>query len=481
MGDIVKNDIIEKIDSSSSNLKEEDLDWIVPQLLDHFKSNIKYWAKFAYSESASQLSYRAFSEQAKENLRKACHSFLFKHQHWRSNRSIGPYLAISLKFLAWTVNSNNDIDKKVSILICPACKTIGQKIYLTKENGQLHCGNCKAEVERLNEEKNLGEYLNNLSRLHNIFSIHSQKGYRCPDCSRFIPTSYIEAHGCSCPFNDCSWFGSLKELQPISHPTTLAKKEAAISIQSNRYKSQKYEADGVTWEDTLDSDVANPEEQVELEQRLNREYKILKEIIEKQSGRVKYVKSIRSIQKQLMYQAYKNTLEKYPDEMVSYLVHLNYNREDPIQCKIFQEFARLVENHLPFTITKGNKEIEIFSLQDPALDLFLGVSEFEAKVDKEGFIPNNTAEEYIGARKYKNYGPCFIGRLISLHTDNDEITDEVEHHTFVKIKVSNKIKPGTKVKVKHLRIYPHYEQGPTVLVQKVRRNIGKSVERRLSS
>lgn len=470
--------IISELDSNPENISEEDLDWIVPKLLDHFDSKIRYWAKVAYSQHASQLSYRAFLEQVSTVFYDACRSFLFKHQHWRGGRSIAPYLIISLKFAAQKIQSNTSADKKVNILVCPACKSLGQRIYLLSDERGLHCGNCESEIERLESEKNLNEYLNNLLHLHRSFINHSKKGYKCPDCGRFIPDSHLES-GCSCPFNDCSWFGSLKELLTVSHPATLGKKEIAISIQADRYKNSDDGDKAVTWEDSLSGNNIRPDTQLELEERFNREHKILNEVIDKQMRSLKYTKSVRAFQKKLMYQTYKNMLDEHPEEMISYLVHLNYNKETPIQCKIFQEFSRLVENNLPFSISKNGEEIDIFSLQDPNLNLFLGISEFDAKVDDEGFIPNNTSEHYFGGREFKNYGPCFIGKLISAHIDDVDITHEIQYYTFVKLKASSMVKPGSKVRIKHLRIYSHYEQGPLTILQRTRRKIVDSSFKRL--
>ena len=73
--------------------------------------------------------------------------------------------------------------------------------------------------------------------------------------------------------------------------------------------------------------------------------------------------------------------------MIGYLIHGKSLGERPIQSLIFQKYIQLIENHLPFEIMddEGNL-IEVFSLLDPCLNLFLGTSEYNSYVRESGLF-----------------------------------------------------------------------------------------------
>lgn len=175
-------------------------------------------------------------------------------------------------------------------------------------------------------------------------------------------------------------------------------------------------------------------------------------------------------------------LEKYPEEMVSYLVHQKQNLDFPIQARIFQEYAGLVENCLPFSVKKRGEMVDIVDLTDPNLSLFLGISKFEALVKGDHTIPNNTKETYTGGRKFKNYGPCFIGKLIDVidSSTNYSLKSCVKEYSFVNITLDDSILPGTPVTVTHFRIQSHYEMDSLVHLQRIRRHLVDSVYFRLN-
>jgi hypothetical protein len=172
-----------------------------------------------------------------------------------------------------------------------------------------------------------------------------------------------------------------------------------------------------------------------------------------------------------MYQAFKNTIEKYPDEMISYLVLLNRNVR--MQHKIFQEFVRLLEEKIPFSFKKNGKHYEVSSLLDENLCIFDGISEFKATVDEKFEIPNLTEELYVGSRKGSYCRSYYIGKVMEI-IDIDsgiDITGSIKEYSFFKISMQDNIKPGTNVRVKHLRIPPHYQMGGMVYLNRIRRAI----------
>ena len=84
------------------------------------------------------------------------------------------------------------------------------------------------------------------------------------------------------------------------------------------------------------------------------------------------------------------------------------------QCKIFQEYIRLLEETLPFSFKKSKKVYVVESLLDENVSLFDGVSNFEGVINENGVIKNRTMEFYIGGRQGSITRPYYIGKLLSL-------------------------------------------------------------------
>jgi hypothetical protein len=165
--------------------------------------------------------------------------------------------------------------------------------------------------------------------------------------------------------------------------------------------------------------------------------------------------------------------------MMAYLMD-SLNERPDIQSSIFQEFCDILENMLPFNIISygfGPKPIEIFSLSDQALNVFQGESNFLSITNDNGIIKNNTKDIYKSGNV--NYGPCFIGRLISVTgTNGEDYNGNIMRYSFSRI-ITN-LSPGIEVKVKHLMIPSHYEVGSMILLQKVREKLVSSVVRKLN-
>lgn len=482
-----QKNIIEKINSTASSITENDIESLIPALLDHYSSKIRTLAHFTYGSDGAAVAQRSFQEDAREELRKGLETFIFTSQHWRTGRDINSYLLTCLNRLSDRIKSELDGIQKTNVPVCPGCRSMGNKEFLLYENKLLRCNYCTSEISRIESElylitdeaqqRSLEAHL----RVHKVFSLHTRQGYRCPECDLFIPQSYIENYGVSCPYSDCIWFGTEDELSPMAHPLGLSTRKF-LSLNINRgSRGEGHWSKRESMQDFIKSDHIGADIQLEAQQSYEQEHEILSMVIQTQMKRIQdNESSVRALQKVLMYRTYSNMLERYPEDMVSYLVHMKHSGSSPIQSRIFQEYIRQVENHLPFSIFKGGKEIEIYSLQDPTLNLFLGISEFEAVIRDDLIIPNNTKEIYIGGRKLKNYGPCFIGMVIDI-TDmksGESIKDKMDSYTFVKILMKD-VEPGTKVNVKHFRTHSHYEMGGLVHLQRLRRKIVDSVYRRL--
>jgi hypothetical protein len=482
-------DIIKQINDIASLISEQDLDeWIVPKLLDYYSTKINSLANKTYgvslirTDDGPSVAQKAFKERAKAELRSALFTFIFKSEHWKTGRDINTYLLTSLNRLSDRVRWDLESIKKINALICPACKFLHKREFLTPFGQLWKCGECNGEQDRAKSEIQKLKGIDNSSMLITMearyalfkaFALHSRKGYRCPDCERFVPESCNGPHGITCPYPDCIFSGKVEKLEKMSHPVGLTQRNN-LSLQT----TIDNEKDSPNIQDMFAADVIEPDVQMEVNQNFEKEYSILKEVINQQLSSVKRTNSTGTmLQKVLMYEAYINMVQRYPEDMVSYLVHRKQNSDIPIQSKIFQEYVRLMQDALPCTITRGNKEYEIVSLMDPNISLFEGISIFDAVVRSDNTIPNNTVETYTGGRKFKDYGPCFIGMVIDVtdRRNDTSIRNAVVDYSFVQIKLSDDIMPGTPVTVKHYRMASHYEMGSLVYLQRSRKRIVNSV------
>ncbi len=479
--------IFGKLRQNAESLEEDDLDsWVVPSLMEHYDTKLNALARKAYGDGdgVSSVAIDAFKERSKEELRSALETFFFKKEHWRYGRSLNPYLLTCFRRLSDRLYWDQSIAKRASVPTCPACKHEGRKELLVRESGMLRCQYCTKESERLADElKNMdpasSEFVSTQTRhkFHALFAIHSKKGYRCPDCSLFIPESII-GERVICPYPGCVYIGGTDDLLDMSHPMGVSCRNM-VSLNRSVEHGDKGQ---VSFQDMFEAESVDPEACMDMQTRFYKERDVLLQVIEDQITSIKRNNSSGTIvQKLLMYQAYKNMLDKYPEDMISYLAHVKQSSDFPIQARIFQEYAGLIENYLPFSIEKRGKKIDIISLTSPALALFEGISVFDAEVNYNHTIPNNTKEEYVGGRNFKNYGRCFIGKVIDITNKENgkSIKGSIKEYSFVQIKMDESVEPGTQVTVKHFRILPHYEMHSMVFLQRIRRQIVDSVYFRL--
>lgn len=476
--------IFKEILNKAPNITEEDLDdWVVPKLMDHYSARINSLSVKAYGrakEETTTLPLMAFRERSKQELRNSIFTYLFKSEHWRTGRDINSYLLTSLKRLAQRIYWDNEGTQKTNVPVCPACRLTGRREFLHLESKQLRCNNCTGEIHRIEDERKdkdldhdtlLG--LDVQLRLRKCFSLHTRKGFRCPDCERFIPASYIKESSVSCPYPSCFYYSKDVDLQMMSHPMGL-KDRAIFSIERELYNfCLENGGPSAKIADRLKANNVNADVTMEVRQQFEKEFKVVKDVMALQYSRVNKEAGT-SFQKMLMYEAFQSLLDKNPEDMVSYLVHEKPVGEYPIQSRIFQEYCDLIEQSLPHDIVKNNETHSICSLLDPHLDLFTGISEFVTSVKADGSIPNNTIETYNGRR-------CFIGRIIDItNLDNDSsLRNHIKEYSFSKIKLDTDAPTGIPVRVEHFRILAHYEIGSLVHLQRIRRKIVDSVHFRL--
>lgn len=483
---MIAEKIFEKLEEKASTLTEGDLDeWVIPSLMEYYDnklSNLAYHTHRGQSGELSELSVKAFKEKAKMELRSAVYTFFFKKEHWKNGRALNPYLRTSLNYLSNRTFWDHNAGQRTTSPVCPACKFNGAKEVVESQSKLLRCHVCTKESDRLLDElkrlePNSKEFadLQAQQKFFEKFSLHSRKGGQCEDCKRFIPLSIITTSAV-CPYPDC-WFVGTDSLQEANHPVGVYARQL-ISLDKSINSNEKNPA---SLHNFFESHAVTPDARMDMRARIETEYETLVSVIDDQVSLIKRTNSSSTIvQKLTMYEAYRAMLEKYPEEMISYLVHRKQNSEFPIQARIFQEYATLMQDYLPFSIEKNGETFHITDLTDKNLALFLGQSTFEATVDSSNIIPNLTKEEYIGGRMFKNYGRCFIGKIIGItNSEGESLKDKIVEHSFVQIKMAKDVKPGTKVTVKHFRILPHYEMHSLVYLQRIRKQIVDSVYFRL--
>jgi hypothetical protein len=316
----------------------------------------------------------------------------------------------------------------------------------------IRCDECELEAKNTSDPKRLFFF--------NTFSAHNKNGYRCSDCERFIPHPLDNAANVSCPYFDCLFVGPVASLQKMNHPTSKSNPEKLmLDVSQNG---------GTAMKDNLLSHEVDAHTQLEVAEDLQDKIEILQDIIETQSNNVPYSSSDATVRhKQYVYKAFSNLLEEYPVEMTGYL----FNSSDShigFQHKVFQEYIRILEESIPFFISKHRKLHKVESLLDDSLCLFDGISVFDSVITDKLSIKNETKEFYIGGRKASYTKPYYIGKLLNIINRDTKapLMSSVKDYSFSKIRMQD-IEAGTPVTVTHLRVPPHYQMGGMVYINSI--------------
>ncbi len=204
-----------------------------------------------------------------------------------------------------------------------------------------------------------------------------------------------------------------------------------------------------------------------------KEVNLIRKIIESEIQNIEYNScDFTILHKRLAYNAFLNLLDKYKYLLCDYLI--SGSRSGGFQSKAFHEYVKLLENSIPFSYRKGDKNYIIDSLLNDNLNIFDGISSFEEIVSDKLIVKNSTEEFYIGGRKGAISEQFYIGKLLEIidKKSNKSLIDNVIDYSFSKIKLFD-VKPGTEVIVSHLRIPPHYQMGGMVYINRARKQIAK--------
>lgn len=458
-------------------------------LSEHFKPKIEGLIRYVNSKTNNAYINETLAFNFNELLKLSINNFFKKQNYIKSTDEdyLSNYISRSFRNAANSYISQFENAEKVKLRTCPVCKPL--KIKLTIKNGLLYCHNCHEKINDLNKQLEIEtneEFKLKLKSnilLHKIFEHHSKTGYKCNDCNSFIPKSYLITAQ-SCPYPTCSWFGDIDSLKPMGHPVSLFPKNNKWSgtETDNDYISiiQSKQDIAGSGKISLDKNVSAIS-RIHISQTYNKQLKALTNTLTEQKASLLRTKTYSQCFKTLyMYDAFLNMLEKNEQDMIRYLVHEGLGNS-PIQCKIIQEYIAIIEKNMPIEIFKKDQPHTIYSLISDELGLFLGISEFKSVVTDNMYLANNTKEEYVGGRNFKNFGPCFIGYVIGLKDSEtgDCYMNNMDNYTFNKIYMKG-VKPGTNVMVTHFRIASHYDMGPLIPLQKVRKKVVDSIHLRLN-
>jgi ferredoxin-like protein FixX len=425
-----------------------DVDVIVDKFLADSQQGISYLHK-TFFHTDSNVSLQALILSLRDEVRSGVVTYINKNE---DIDEIYPYLFYIVNAYC-KKNSIQKIKKKIEYL-CPACLFLGKE-NLVVQYKTLECGECSDLVKTEKDAKSIV--------LFKTFAVHNKHGYHCKDCNRFIPHPMDDSENISCPYFDCSFYGPISDLKGMHHPNVQYNPESVILDSSiDSMPSMK---------DMISDSSNNSFDLLSSKQELSLTVKMLSEIIESQSNTVHYSSSDFTVKhKVLVYQAFKNIIAKYPEEMVDYLIYSS--RSGGFQHKVFQEYIRLLEDEFPIVFKKNSKVYRIESLLDENLDLFSGISTFSGILNENLEIKNGTKEFYIGGRKGTIAKPYYIGKLLSIvnSKNNEPVLDLVKEYSFSKIKMKDII-PGTEVIVTHLRVPPHYQMGGMVYINRIRKKI----------
>lgn len=427
-----------------------DVDSLVEDFLKEREQGIATLHRIHF-KNGNQLSLRALTEELKEELRTGCVTFI----------NNGSPLEEINDYLFYIVNA---CCKKLAIpdvkhkaeYICPACVFLGKEYSVLYFNKILFCDECEAELKAHSADPKKDYFFRTFYR-------HNKNGYRCPDCERFIPHPIDNSSDVTCPYFDCFFAGSIGNMHKMHHPTSKSNPEKLILDISQ---------EGFSLKNNIISREVDVHTQLEIAEELKNKVDAIKEIIDTQSNASAYSSSNATVRhKQCVYQAFSNLLDKFPEEMVAYILNSTDSRMG-FQHKIFQEYVNLLESSLPFFVFKNRKPIKVDNLLDESLCLFDGISVFDGIVNDKLSIKNETKEFYIGGRKATYTKPYYIGKLLNIIQRDTKapLMQFVKDYSFSKIYMRD-IKPGTLVTVTHLRVPPHYQMGGMAYVNRIRKKI----------
>jgi hypothetical protein len=473
-----------------SQITHDDVDDISCLIIELLDKKIMFNAVKVANEISSgniEMPKAAFRKQAEDTIVNAIHTYL-THEKWKVNTPILPYLITSINRLALSVidNSKGKSSRVVST-ICPACKEMRDIEELTVENGVYICAKCEKSKAML--EQNLQtcsepdeiEAIKNKIALLTAFYRHSPTGVRCPKCSKFVPNSSKINDVLLCPYYGCNTDCSNAEI--MRHPISLLKRtHLSMNIMIGGQKSIFNTMSDGSSRELIERYCTGDDNAFFLlskEQEYSKKFDIVSKII---WGQKQINGTLRKLPIKLaMYEAFESVLSEFPVEMMDYLT-VGGQGGVAVQPLIFQKFAEIMQNKLPISIFSKGMHIYIDSPMDERLSLYKDLRQFTNYINQNLCIKRRAQYIIKDDELIENKDKHFIGKIISIKTGNDiDLMPYIDSYNFSTIHMTNdlEIVSGMDVVVKYYSIIPSYTIGSMVHLQRIKKKLADSINKRL--
>lgn len=304
------------------------------------------------------------------------------------------------------------------------------------------------------------------------FCNHSKKGFKCPECEKFIPNSY---KGTNCPYTKCRKYIDRSITVEKKHPVIFGRRQYVyINNTINKFNNDKKE-----FSERYCDTSGNAYDLLSMEEERVKEISMIADIISKQKKANGNTRKIPI--KSCMYDAFDTVLKESPDEMVKYLVNGGQNGDISIQAIIFQTFVDIIKSKFPIIVFIKSIQIKIDSLLDGRLNIFDGKRKFINFLDHNLIVKKRCQFRIDNDICVKDQSDHFIGKITSItNSKGDDVSHFIDSYSFSNIKMCNSefIKPAEDIIVEYYSLKPSYTMGPLIHLQRIKRKISDSIRKK---
>lgn len=430
------------------------------------------------------LSKQAFQLRVNNVVKYALSTYL-QNKKWEDDAKLYPYLLKTISRFGESIISENSCESKnnISQHICPACKEYKMREVLLFDGTNFICNNCNLKIDDINKEiANCGsdpiklDYLEKKLYFIKSFSKHSKTGVRCPSCNKFVPESCYIGEFLICPYLKCN--ADCTGAESMRHPVQSIKRNSVDIDHKSKF------LEGATYSNLFCSESQNAFSILKDEQELVNKNNTIKSVIEMQKLTQCSLRKMPN--KHCMYQAFQNVLENHTEDMVKYITIGGQREGVSIQSLIYQEFGKLIEERLPISFFSKGEQTLITNPLDKRLHLYDGVHQFSNYIDQYGIIKKKIQYRLddVTLEKTPTKDDSFIAKIFSIEDQyGNNLMNYIDEYNFCSIKMKNieQTKPGTILTVKYYSIRPNYTLGSMIYVQRIKKKLMESTNRKLNS
>ncbi len=462
-----------------------DINSIYEQVIPYLTKNINYNSTTVALATTDKnrndaLPKFAYQMRVEEAIKTAIDTYLI-HEKWQDGISIVSYLKKTINTFTFNLIHEDCKESKRYIGFgCPLCKEIRVK-ELLENNGcnVLICKSCTNQLKTLESSNSHHKAIHDKIALLKVFATHSIDGVKCPNCNKFVPNSIKTEFGFDCPYPGCKTH--FDNCEPLKHPIVFENRRFISTNQPlvANSSSQKIFASTELGDLYCDSG-ANAHALLSNEEEFLEKFTIISQTIDAQK---KINISSRKLPNKLtMYEAFKEVLYEYPQEMINYIIIGGRDGEVAIQSLIFQKFSAIMKHKLPISIFSKGEHVYIDNPLDKRLNLFEGIRQFTNFIDHNLILKKKDRYSVQPGGLIEDSSKHFIGKLISIEDmHGNNLIDCIDYYNFISIKFeyTDKIKVGDDVIAKYYSILPSYTIGSMVHMQRIKKRIKDSVHKKL--